>query len=326
MPSLESQIVFTRHMQTPGERAALHRRVKRGELHAIARGAFLPIEQWRHAAQAERHRAAVFAASQFHPGTVFTAQSAALMWQRPLLGQAPAKPQAVAFDRTGGRSSALLQRMVVDSMTPVDIHGIAVVPLACAVVEVARHAPLEVALVAADHALSAHDNRETWPRSERTTKTALIRLLETTRPLNGARARRAIDMADGLSGSPGESLSRAVISAFGVPAPVLQQRFADELGLVGYVDFFWPEFGVIGEFDGVAKYTREEFRSGRTPSEIVVEEKLREDRLRALGFRVIRWVWEDLMNPTRLARKLHAAGFPLGGRNARAALLHPPLK
>ncbi len=95
----------------------------------------------------------------------------------------------------------------------------------------------------------------------------------------------------------------------GLPTPMLQQEFRDHRGLIGIVDFWWPEFGLIGEFDGLGKYTREEMLAGRSPAEAVVAEKLREDRLRALGPRVVRWGWETAISPPRLADTLRRAGL-----------------
>ena len=37
-------------------------------------------------------------------------------------------------------------------------------------------------------------------------------------------------------------------------------------------------------------------------------EKRREDRLRALGYEVVRWTWADLLNPARFIARLKAAG------------------
>ncbi len=48
----------------------------------------------------------------------------------------------------------------------------------------------------------------------------------------------------------------------------------------------WPELGVIGECDGLLKY------SG---SDALIQEKIREDRIRALGFIVVRWTWNDII-------------------------------
>ncbi|MET4093936.1 hypothetical protein [Arthrobacter sp. UYCu712] len=41
-----------------------------------------------------------------------------------------------------------------------------------------------------------------------------------------------------------------------------------------------------------------------------MDEKLREDRIRAAGIKVVRWVWADLMAAGQLDRKLAAAGVP----------------
>ena len=89
--------------------------------------------------------------------------------------------------------------------------------------------------------------------------------------------------------------------AQGLPEPRLQTPFYDEDGLIGFVDMEWHEWRVIGECDGASKY------AGR---EDVVREKIREDRLRALGFVVVRWTWQDLMaNPAAVAARVTKARF-----------------
>ena len=59
-------------------------------------------------------------------------------------------------------------------------------------------------------------------------------------------------LADPLSMSPGESLSRVQMFLLNLPRPELQQEIRDAEGLVGVVDFGWD--GVVGEFDGKVKY------------------------------------------------------------------------
>ena len=101
------------------------------------------------------------------------------------------------------------------------------------------------------------------------------------------------------------------MNELGWPAPVLQQPFFDRRGKIGDVDFWWPESGVIGEFDGQGKYLRDVYLKGRTPGEVVVEEKNRENRLRAhpevRG--MARWEWVDVESAHRLDAKLRAAGL-----------------
>jgi hypothetical protein len=95
----------------------------------------------------------------------------------------------------------------------------------------------------------------------------------------------------------------------GLTAPVLQQAFADSNGHIGVVDFWWPDCGLVGEFDGRGKYLRDEFSRGRSVAEIVMQEKAREDRLRALGLKVVRWEWADAIDLRRLEAKLRSAGL-----------------
>jgi len=86
----------------------------------------------------------------------------------------------------------------------------------------------------------------------------------------------------------------------GLPRPELQYcGFSADGRLVGRSDFGWPAFGVLGEFDGKQKYGELLRRPGQTAKDVLVDEKGREDKLRALGWAVIRWMWHDLTNPTR---------------------------
>ena len=64
-------------------------------------------------------------------------------------------------------------------------------------------------------------------------------------------------------------------------------------GRVHEVDFGWPELRTVGEFDGLWKYGRL-LRPGEEPADVVVAEKLREDEIRDLDLRVVRWTWPDL--------------------------------
>ena len=98
--------------------------------------------------------------------------------------------------------------------------------------------------------------------------------------------------------------------AAGFEAPALQHDIRDDRGLVGYSDYYWHSVRVVGEFDGVDKYLKPEYLKGRSASQAVIDEKYREDRIRATGRTVVRWVWADLMTLARLERKLATAGVP----------------
>lgn len=89
----------------------------------------------------------------------------------------------------------------------------------------------------------------------------------------------------------------------GVPRPERQQPFADSAGFIGRTDFWWPGTRVAGEFDGRIKYGRTN-PSGRPPEDVLWDEKLREDRLRAVGVGVVRWTTADLRRPGPWIRRV----------------------
>lgn len=80
-----------------------------------------------------------------------------------------------------------------------------------------------------------------------------------------------------------------------------------------FADFGWERRDrrpLAGEFDGFVKYGRLAEGRGELPADALFCEKRREDAIRA-SRDVGRWVWSDLLAPTRLARILVAAGLPV---------------
>ncbi|MCW1248901.1 hypothetical protein ODZ83_01605 [Acaricomes phytoseiuli] len=283
-------------------RFTLARAEHRGELRRIKRGYYLPPAEWQSLTPAERHllmMRAVHRAARRPP--LFCRGSAALAWNLPL----PKPPRRVSvwvpYD-SGLSSTHEIQRQRDHAL---DTEGVLLDELRCTglaatVLEIAAHGTeLGWALAAADNALA------------RGTRCAELNTLAQELS-SGAKRRKAaavLKLADARSGSVGESLSRASIILAGFPPPELQARFDDARGLIGYTDFFWPGVGVVGEFDGKIKYADARFRNGRSSDEVVVAEKLREDRLRALGLGVVRWTWAEAQHPGRLAQLLLRAGL-----------------
>ncbi|WP_232481368.1 hypothetical protein [Arthrobacter sp. YN] len=135
----------------------------------------------------------------------------------------------------------------------------------------------------------------------------------------GKRIAAAVQFAVINSGSPGESYCRGLMHVAGFAAPELQYELRTRRGTV-YTDFYWKDVRLVGEFDGREKYLKPEFLKGRTPSQVVIEEKNREDAIRATGRGVFRLVWSDL-TVGKLERALVAAGVP---RRRRASAGQPP--
>jgi hypothetical protein len=117
-------------------------------------------------------------------------------------------------------------------------------------------------------------------------------------------ALRAVEFADGRAESPDESRSRVAIARCGLPVPILQHRF--EIAGGARVDFWWPEHGTVGEFDGRVKYGRL-LRPGQDPAEVLWEEKRREDALRDTGASVVRWVWDEIPTFDPVADRIRRA-------------------
>jgi hypothetical protein len=286
--------VFTRRQALdagfdPGEvRASL----RTGEWITVRRGVYVTQARWRAAAgdPTERHRMAVAAAFLVTaPGAVASHGSACAV-----LGLATASPldDVVALTRGSGESHR--GRTLAIRVAPLDPDELAVVdgmPTTCAtrtVLDLARLWSFRDALVTADDAL----------RQGLTSRDSLIDL-QVRRPSwpRGGRVSRVIGFADGRSESVGESVARVVLAEGGLPPPALQYEVRDGGELVARVDFCWEEEGLIGEFDGRVKYT---------DRDVLIREKRREDRLRALGWRFLRFGWEDLQRPRTLCARARA--------------------
>lgn len=130
-------------------------------------------------------------------------------------------------------------------------------------------------------------------------------------PSQAARARTlaVIKFSSAMSGSAGESLSRAKMHQLGFPAPVLQKKYTLRNGSEAFVDFWFEELNLAGEFDGKGKYLRADFGGGLSMTDRLWREKQREDAIRAQGVRFVRWTWQEVNNRPLLERLLRQAGL-----------------
>ncbi|MFC0680772.1 hypothetical protein ACFFGH_23325 [Lysobacter korlensis] len=307
----QDEFVRAADMRKVGHRSDLVRGVRTGSLVPVCRGIY---RRAGFASEDDDDRyLALLRGTQLAARTdlVFVQMSAARIWQLPIIGQWPRTVHVTDERRDGSRSTAGLVRHnwgLPD--VSVDLNGLRVTPLVKTVIDVARCAPFEVGVAMADAALHGLRTRSTggWLRAPLPRPALEDEIARLTGARGCVRAREVVAFADARSESAGESLSRVNIRWLGFPAPVLQQEFHDRRGRM-IVDFWWPQFNLVGEFDGHGKYLREEYTRGRSTADIVLAEKQREDRLRALGPRVTRWDWEVARSLPLLREHLSGAGL-----------------
>ena len=278
----------------------LRKLAARGELRAVGPGVYVPTAAWEALDHDERRRLLIAAAADRAAQPIRVShRSAADLLGIPVTGRREAHIDVLTTVANGSRREHGFAKHATRSLDLeiVELEGIKVTSIARTVVELAMSLPFRDAVAAADWALQQGVARE-----------VLLSLLdELASGPAWKRGARVIAFADPRSGSPDESKSRALMDELGFPIPDLQTEFTDAFGRIGFVDFFWADIPLIGEFDGAVKLKDPVMLRGRTPLEAVRDEKRREDRLRATGPLVTRWGHEDL-TLDRLGTILFSAG------------------
>ncbi|MCJ1695317.1 hypothetical protein MT349_05950 [Rathayibacter caricis] len=273
----------------------------------LRRGVYVRAEAWTRASVDERQRARIDAIAATWSSPFFLRESAAAIWGLPLVEPLTTTVHVEGATDVGSRTrNGVAEHRSARFPTLAMVDGLAVSDLAQTVFDLARFSSFRRAVVAADHALRLvdDDGRPLLRREE---------LLERHADLPpGSRGRTAsaavIAFADPASETPLESISRVAMHVGGLPAPVLQHPIHDLGGRAGVVDFFFEDAAVVGEADGDHKYADPAFLLGRTPEEVLLAEKRREDRLRSCVRGFARWSWRDAYDTRPLLVRLARAG------------------
>jgi hypothetical protein len=305
--------VLVRHLFGYDKTRQQHARAARQGVEVrVGRGAYVEREAWEALARTEKQwvRLNAYARTRAR-APIFSHWSAAVLHGLPFADERTGDIHVAVGSTAGGRSAKGVRAhsVRVPDVDIVEIDGMLCTDLARTVVDVAATSPMREAVAVADHVLRGASARSADLHSEEV-RSGLLAAWMRAQPLRGhRRALDAISFADGGSESVLESVSRVAMYEAGFPKPELQKSFADARGRIGYVDFAWPDFRIIGEADGDAKYLDAALRGGRTAERVVLEEKIREDRLRALGWTVVRWRWPAVQHPAELVAALTAAGL-----------------
>ncbi|CAN5311416.1 hypothetical protein BH11ACT5_BH11ACT5_06960 [soil metagenome] len=310
-------IILARELARLGMDRWLRNELARGAVHRVIRGAYVRAADFEQLDADERYRLIVSATAQVLPETQFSRESAAALWRLPTFGRWPTDVHATVARSTGGRSGSLVQRhgFGLDPLAA-EIDGVIVTSLARTLAEVACGPSFVRAVVMLDDGLRTPSEGDFREGQAKVSKERVLDEIEKLVGLPGRRrGREALDFADGRAGSPGESVSRVQFRALGLPIPELQVPFYDRRGLIGVTDYYWPDLGLAGEFDGDSKYgDGRRFGKELSPQQIVIDEKKREDRLRAVVSDVVRWDWAVALNRRELAALLSSHGLRPAGR------------
>jgi hypothetical protein len=291
MRTVPESVVFTRaEARSCGwTDAAIGRAIRSGRLTRVRHG-YLTV------GGAPSLVLAATAAARACPSGVVSHRSAAALRRIPVLGARPAWPElTVPPDGIGALSGVHLYRA---TLRPVDVElldGTPVTAAARTAVDLARHLRFAAGVAALDDVLhrrlatldEIHDVLRAcwnWPGIRR--------------------AHRVVAAADGRAESPLESVSRLVIARLRLPRPEPQRVITSLDGLIlGRGDFYWDEFGVVGEADGRSKYD---------DRDVLWDEKRRQEDFECTGLVVTRWGWDDATIRPRLLRARLIDAFERG--------------
>lgn len=269
----------------------------KGELFRLCRGAYVDGVAFRAATSEGQHCFRARGVMGLLPsGVALSHHSAAAAWSLPWLG---AFPHRVHLVRQGsGQHRRSGTHTIHRSLPGARLHdrdGLRVVEPAYAILGVAAEHGLRQTVAALDAGLHA----------SLVDTARLDEMLEACRGWPGHEVvTSAVALTDSKAESPGESLTRLLLHSLGYPVRSQIEIRAENPSFHARVDFLLVSHRVIVEFDGLVKYAAAD---GSADHRALVREKAREDRLRALGYQVVRLVWADLGRPTAVREMLEAA-------------------
>lgn len=274
-------------------RRALALAIERGDVVKVGKGFVVGAARLTPSETPELHEIRVSAALQrLHGLAAASHGSAALLHELSRLGRPTAQ---VRLTRGGGRYRRLDvdARLHVAGLPPehvTTIGDVLVTTAARTVIDLARMVSFRSGVVIADSALAKGATRE-----------ELRAVLDYCRRWPGRRkALQVADFASPLAETPLESVSRVLFYEYAVPTPVLQHPLVGASGAEYRVDFYWEEFGVVGEADGLLKYDDDPLALRR--------EKVRELDIEDLDLEVVRWTWNQLwQSPDFVVAKVRRA-------------------
>jgi hypothetical protein len=264
-----------------------------------------------------RHRLLAAAALPAMAGdAVLSHQSAAVVYGAPVWGVSLDRLHVTRNRRHGGRIKPHVTVHCAPLESAAEVDGMLLTTPARTIVDLGLTLPFGTAVVAGDRLV----------REFGITTADLAAELEFARHRRGIQsARRVVDFLNPHSRSTGESLSRIMLRGLDLPMPALDGDVFTRTGrFLGRVAFYFGDSGVVGEFEVGATA---ETPAGAGPVDAVLSQRIRWNRLRDNGFRVVTWTSSELAANTVAVRLLAALADTDGHRPAgyiRPAALPAP--
>lgn len=266
----------------------LTRAVSDGAIRRLAHGLYAATP--RPAYAEDRHRELCVGLLLMYPDAVLAGRSSVValglpVWGLPLSRALLHRPVHRQISRSGAviRPSEVGEGVMTTTTGPADAPAAALVQVALdhgtVAAVVSADAAVASGIVTVDQLGAEVARRRGAPRSQR--------------------AEAMLSFLDPLSESPGESRLRVILASHGF-AVTSQVVIRDGSAVVARADLAIDGTRVLIEFDGFVKYAD-------GGAEAVVREKQREDRLRAMGYIVLRFTWHDLESPSRVLATVRAA-------------------
>jgi very-short-patch-repair endonuclease len=281
--------------------AAIRHRLSSRAWIRLRRGVFVTSECWQAGTQRDRHLMNAMAALLLAPAGAVVSHESAVLWHglETLDRRIPTHPSVTAWlprsVRAPAATSYRLKRAALPSSHVCRDGSLPVTAPARTVVDMGRTVPFAAGVVLADSALrlrlcslealhATYYDCQTWP--------------------GGLAAGRAVHFADPKAESAFESYMRVGLHLQGLPTP--QTQVPIRIGRYLYrPDFWWEKERTIGEADGLLKYANDQ---------ALRDEKLREDRLRDMGFEVVRVTWQQMRDEPEVVAQRFRAAFERGRR------------
>jgi hypothetical protein len=289
----------------------------KGTLRRLQRGRYVLGQDWDDLWPESRHLLEVSAAfaEMRDGGAVASYESAAVIWGLPLYRHTPT---AVRVTIPGGKHvssrSGLRRHSDVLPDSDVTIRGrIRTTTLERTAFDLARTLDFDAAVASMDAAMRqvSISGRDYDLAAADAWRERMRRRVAEAKGMRGIRqASSVIESADGRAESPTESVARLHLTRLGFARIALQVPVTNPHGTLWWVDLELEDVGAFLEIDGAGKYEDEAFRSGRTLSQVLLDEKRREDWIRGVTQkRFARAETAHVRTPAAFARRLAEFGI-----------------